>query len=750
MGRIIKITFFISLFTIITLHSKPIQKVTLQLQWLDQFQFAGYYIAKEKGFYNESNLDVEILKYTNDINILDNVISQKATFATGRTSLLVHRNNGFPIIALAAIFQHSPAALLVTDKNILTPGDLINKKVMITPDAITSASYMSMFFSEGILKENLLIQKHSFDINDLIKGKTDAIASYISNEPYELEQKGIEYKFFHPKDYGFDFYGDILYTSQKELETNPKRVEEFTKASLKGWEYAFKNIEETAKIIYEKYNSQNKTIDQLIYEGKVLKTLAYNEKKKLGQIERNRFEEIAKTYRLLGILKKDYTLDGFIHEMHGSNNKQTLTKKELLWLKNNPKLKLATNKEWNPIEFIDDNIYSGIASGYMKLLEERLNIKFKIKKGFWDSMIQSIKQKDIDLFLAIVKTPNRTKYMNFTSSYLSFPTIIVTRDDIGYIRDFNQLSHKTVAVEKGFYTHELIASSNKSIELIEVKTTKEALEKVYKGEVFAYIGALPTTGHYIKESKYTNLIINGEAEFKTKLHFATRKDLPILHSILQKTLETITQEEHDQIYNKWLKIVYKKEPDYKIVASIIFVILLALFSLYIRNRTLKQISETDTLTKIANRRKIDKFLDVEIERTCRNFLDLSVIIMDIDYFKKVNDTYGHKTGDKVLKIVADILELNIRKYDLAGRWGGEEFIIICPNTNLYQAYRLCEKLQKIIVNTKIKEIADNNITMSFGISEYEINDTVDDLIYEADQELYKAKENGRNSIYPKI
>ena len=744
-----KITFILSFMLFLNLYSKPLQKVTLQLQWLDQFQFAGYYIAKEKGFYKKVGLDVDILKYTNDLNILDNVLEQKTTFATGRTSLLIHKNNGFDVVALAAIFQHSPAALLVTNQDILTPGDLIDKRVMITPDAITSASYMSMFFSEGILKENIIVQKHSFNIDDLINGKTDAIASYISNEPYKLEKRGIKYKYFHPKDYGFDFYGDILYTSQKELLESPKKVESFTKASLAGWEYAFKNIEETAKLIFEKYNSQNKTLDQLVYEGKVLKELAYNEKNNLGHIDIKRFEEIAKTYRLLGLLKKDYSLENFIHEMH-FKNQQALNNQENKWLIKNQKIKLATNKEWNPIEFFDSSNYSGIASGYMKLLEEKLNIKFEVENGFWNEMIEKIKQKDIDLFLAVVKTPKREEYMNFTSSYLEFPTIIVTKDDIAYIRNISQLSKKTVAIEKNFYTQELIKSYNKDIKLLLVKTTKEALEKVYEGEAYAYIGALPTTGHYIKELKYTNLKINGEAPFKTALHFATRKDLPILHSILEKTLKTITKDEHDEIYNKWLKINYQKEVDYTIIISIVIVFFLIAFALFIKNRTLKHMSETDTLTKIANRRKIDDFLDIEIERTQRNYLDLSVIIIDIDFFKKINDTFGHKVGDKVLIKLSNLLKVNIRKYDLVGRWGGEEFIIICPNTNLFQAYKLCNKLKNIIENTKMKYIKNKNITVSFGIAEYENDDTIDDIIYKADEELYKAKEHGRNCIYPKI
>jgi len=750
MKNLIKIIFIFLLFISYS-YSKDLKKVTLQLQWLNQFQFAGYYVAKEKGYYKYNELEVEILPYKNDVDILRNVLTQEATFATGRTSLLIHKNNGYPVVALAAIFQKSPAALLITNENIKSPYDLKNKKIMISADAITSASYMSMLFSEGIISDNIIIQKHSYNLDDLINGKTDAIASYISNEPYKLEKRGIKYKYFHPKDYGFDFYGDLLYTSKQMIDNNPKVVEQFTEASLKGWDYAFQNINETAKLIFDNYNSQNKTLEELIYEGETLKKLAYDKNGQIGHISEEKFDEIAKVYRLLGLIRKDYNLNDFIHCIH-SMKELKLTTEEKSWLNSNKTIKLGTNKEWNPIEFFDNNgTYSGIAAGYLELIEKRLEIKLQIKNnGYWHEMIEHIKNKEIDMFLAIINTPKRNEYMNFTKSYLQFPTVIVTKDDEGYIKNLNQLSNKSVAVEKKFYTEELLQKYNKKIDLIPVNTTKDALEKVYKGTAYAYIGALPNTGYFVKKLKYTNLKINGEAPFKTKLSFSTRKDLTILNSILQKTLNSITEEEHDEIYNKWINIKYEHNTDYKLLSVILIILLLILITFYYRNKSLKIISETDTLTKIANRRKLDSFLEIEMDRSLRNDLSLSVVMIDIDFFKKINDTYGHNIGDKVLQLLSKILSKQIRKYDLAGRWGGEEFLIICPNSSLSQTISLCQNLQKLISEIKIKKIKNLNLTVSFGIAQYKKDESIDDLIYRADRELYKAKNNGRNCIYPKI
>lgn len=747
MRILLKIIFLLLVFTT-TSYSK---KVSIQLQWLDQYQFAGYYIAKEKGFYGDVGLEVEILPYKNDTDILRNVLTQKATFATGRTSLLIHRNNGYPVIALAAIFQKSPSALLVTNEEIKSPYDLRNKRMMISADAITSASYMSMLFSEGVMTDSIIVQKHSYNVEDLITGKTDAIASYISNEPFKLKKKGIKYRYFHPKDYGFDFYGDILYTSEEMLKSDPKTVEDFTLATLKGWKYAFENIEEVANFIYKNYNSQNKTLDALIFEANTLKELAFDKNKELGHISEKKFTEIAKVYRILGLIKKDYKLNDFIYDAH-CKTPLKLTYEETEWLKKNKNIKIGSNKGWNPIEFFDsENNYSGIAAGYLKIIEDKLNVNLNVIDNiYWHEMIKKIKNKELDMFLAIINTPKRNEYMNFTNPYLEFPTVIVTRDDIAYVRDLNQLSGKKVSVEESYYTHELLNTYNQDIKLIPVNTTKEALKKVYNGSAYAYVGALPTVGYFIKELKYTNLKINGEVPFKTKISFSTRKDLTILNSILQKALNSITKEEHDKIYNDWINIKYEQETNYKLlfVISSILIIVLCLF--FYRNRKLKTISETDTLTRIANRRKLDSFLNIEINRSIRNSTSLCIIMIDIDFFKKVNDSYGHKIGDEVLVKLAKIFKNNTRKYDLVGRWGGEEFLIICPNNDLHQTTLLCKKIQKLVYNIKIKNYRNLKLTISCGMAQYIKNETIDDFIYRADSELYKAKNNGRNCIYPII
>ena len=244
------------LLLLLSLHaSESNQKVTLYLDWLNQFQFAGYYMAKENGYYNDLDLDVNIIEYSKDANndITQKVIKDEAVYGIGKSSLIIDKFAGNDIILLSSIFQNSPMALIsLSSSNIKTPKDLINKKIMITNDAKESVSIKSLLMAEGVNFEDLNTQNFSSnEINDLINGNIDAIACYLSNEPFILKQKNIDFNIIHPNNYNFDFYEGILFTSQKELKNNPIRAQNFNQASIKGWEYAFNNIEKTAKIIYE-------------------------------------------------------------------------------------------------------------------------------------------------------------------------------------------------------------------------------------------------------------------------------------------------------------------------------------------------------------------------------------------------------------------------------------------------------------------------------------------------------------------
>jgi len=276
------------------------EQVSVQLQWLDQFQFAGYYIADELGFYQDAGLDVTIKPYHPGLDVIQEVVQHRAEFATGKSSLILDRLHGDPIVILGAIFQESPEILISTQSDIKKPADLAGKKIMITRDQVNATCLLSMLTSQGVNLDELQLQPHSTRLQDLISGKTDAMACYLSNEPYQLNQAAIPYRIFNPADYGFSSYGDLLFTNKEQITRYPERTRAFYAATLKGWHWAFEHIEETAQLIYARYNTQDKSLDSLIYEGTVLKKLAMGPDGKIGPIQREKLNRTLELYRLTG------------------------------------------------------------------------------------------------------------------------------------------------------------------------------------------------------------------------------------------------------------------------------------------------------------------------------------------------------------------------------------------------------------------------------------------------------------------
>ncbi|MFD2095430.1 diguanylate cyclase [Corallincola platygyrae] len=163
-----------------------------------------------------------------------------------------------------------------------------------------------------------------------------------------------------------------------------------------------------------------------------------------------------------------------------------------------------------------------------------------------------------------------------------------------------------------------------------------------------------------------------------------------------------------------------------------------------KNAQLERISETDSLTQLNNRLKLDRSLAQEVKRAERYGEKFSVIMLDLDHFKRVNDNFGHQVGDSVLIELAELIKAQVRESDIVGRWGGEEFMVICPNTAKEQGALLAEKLHRRVEANHFSTVGKQ--TASFGVSGYRAGDNVESLVERADVALYRAKANGRNRI----
>lgn len=312
-GRCCSICICLLTFILSVMPARALEQVNLQLKWTHAFQFAGYYAAIDKGYYREAGLDVRIQEAKPGFDVVESVASGKAQYGVGNSSLLLARNAGKPVVALAVIFQHSPLVLVMRgDNDAQSIHDLIGKRVMIEPQSDELLAYLKQ---EGITPDRFVQVEHSFDPQDLISGRVDAISAYSTNEPYYLDRARLPYQVYTPRSVGIDFYGDNLFTSEQELREHPERAAAFRNASLRGWKYAMEHQGEIARLIHDRYSSRH-PIEFYLFEARGMVPLLRQDLIEIGYMNPGRWHHIAEVYADRGLLPHDVTLEGFLFDPH--------------------------------------------------------------------------------------------------------------------------------------------------------------------------------------------------------------------------------------------------------------------------------------------------------------------------------------------------------------------------------------------------------------------------------------------------
>ncbi len=303
------------LFVYLIIHSVPAdagEAVKLQLKWSHAFQFAGYYAAKEKGYYRDAGMDVAIEEATPETDPVRNVVEGKFQYGVGTSSLLLSRAAGKPVVVLAVIFQQSPYEIYAASE-IHRLQDLIGKRLMLEPQSEELLAYLQ---KEGVPLDKVKQVPHTFNADGLMQGKAEAISGYITNEPYFFRLANYPYRTFSPRSAGIDFYGDNLFTSEKELRDHPGRVKAFRAATIRGWQYAKEHRNEIIELIYSKYSQKNNR-DYLEFEADQMIPLLQPVLVEIGYMNPHRWRHIADTYASIGLLPANYPLDAFIYKPDG-------------------------------------------------------------------------------------------------------------------------------------------------------------------------------------------------------------------------------------------------------------------------------------------------------------------------------------------------------------------------------------------------------------------------------------------------
>ncbi len=582
----VKKTFLLLLFLSILLIAKSdLEKVSLQLLWKHQFEFAGFYIAKEKGFYEKEGLAVEIKEYKIGTQIVNDVLEGKSTFGVTYPSIVLDMAQDKKVTLLNALFQSSPHVLVtLKSSGIKSIKDFKNKKIMLEKTAIKSVPILAMLYANGIRADDLKFVQESFDILDLIDKKVDISSAYLSNEIYELKKRHIGYKVFDPSDYGFDFYNDMLFTSQKFAKKEPKIVEKFQKASIKGWVYAFSHIEETVNLILKKYNSLHKSKDALLYEAKVLKKMAYYQTDKFGKLNIDKIEKIYESYKLMGLgNKKKIDFGKFIFDYDKTHTKKEIVK-QLKKLLDKDTIKICTNNDWKPIEFVENGTPQGISIDTLKLISDKTGLKFQfVKTKSWKESQEFLKQRKCDILPSAIKTLPREKYANFTQPYLRYKLAIITTRDKPIVRGLDSLVDKTMTRKRG---SGLIAKLKKiypQLKIIETDSFKQSFDYVKEGKAYFTISTIPVLLYYSNLYDY-HFQITGYADMTYNLSIAVRKDDSVLFKLLSNALKLITPAEKKIIFEKWTtqKIIKRHNYKYLWISILVSIVIILIISLYVK------------------------------------------------------------------------------------------------------------------------------------------------------------------------
>jgi diguanylate cyclase (GGDEF)-like protein/PAS domain S-box-containing protein len=512
------------------------------------------------------------------------------------------------------------------------------------------ADFLSMFLSEGVSLTQLQIIPSSYDLNDLVSGKVDAFNSYTTNEPYFLKQHKIAYNIIDPSNYRIDFYSDILFTSEDELRNNPARVESMRRATLKGWRYAMDQTDEIIDLLINKYHVE-KTRGHLEFEAAEMRKLIFPDLIEIGHMNPGRWQHMADTFVNAGLVKPDYSLDGFIYDT---------TPRHL--------------PDWVLYILIAAIIVLMIVS-FTTYYLQRLNLRLVSAQG-------TLSESEERLRLAL------------SAAHQGWFDLNIQTGEISVSSEYPEML--------GYDPDEFHSS------------LQEWQDNLHPDDREAVLTA------------FRECLSNG---CTASMEYRRRKkdgSWVWLNSV-GKVAEWGPQHQPLRMVG-----IHTNITDHKLLEL-----------------ELQRQAHIDYLTGVCNRGHFMEKAEKELNRATRYGTPLSILMLDIDFFKQVNDSHGHKIGDMVLKRLAEICRQTLREIDVIGRMGGEEFAILLPETGMEQSVDAAERLRDTIANARVPLEGGLPIhfTVSIGVTSLVgKDDNMDVLLNRSDKALYKAKNTGRNKV----
>jgi len=659
------------LFLLTALPAVALERVTLQLKWKHQFQFAGYYAALEKGYYREAGLDVTIVEQTARENSLDAVLNGRADYGIGASDLALHRAQGKPVVALACIIQHSPLVLF-TSVRIQSIKDLTDKRIMLLPEETELFAFLTR---SGVERNRIVEVPHSFDIDALTSGRVDALSGYSTDEAYDLQSANFTYHQFSPRSVDIDFYGDTLFTTQKHLKEHPSQVVAFREASLRGWQYALAHSEEVIELIRSKY-SQRHSLEHLRFEAAETARLMQPDLVEIGSMNPERWRKIADMYASLGMTPHEFEIEGFIYDPRP--------------------VKLPA--------WVNTSLLSALAALLL----------FSILVWRYARLNRNLNRALVERDQALAERRANEEQLRVVLD--TAPVAVITWRKGFVLTGWNREAQRTFG-----WTKEEVLERN-FFDFMVPEAERPQVQAITDGAL---------DSDFVAHSVNHNLTKDGRTIFcawsNAMFHDPAGNPAGVISIALDITERTQAEE---ALHAANIGLQTRLEQIQALQAR------------------LEELAVRDSLTGLYNRRYLDETLEREVARARREGHPLSLLMIDVDHFKQLNDNYGHRAGDKVLRMLSELLLADTRTEDVACRYGGEEFLVLLPGMPADKARQRAETWRRDIENAAVVfEGHALKITASFGIACYpEHGQDPDQLTGAADAALYEAKHRGRNRV----
>ena len=713
--------------------SSNVQKIKLQLQWQHQFEFAGFYAAKEKGFYKDLGLDVDFIEFNPKTNIVDEVLNGNADYGLTYSSFFADYMLGKPLVFVSNFFKQSPL-VIVTQKDIYTPADLKGKKVMGLLDSSHKDLILGMLDRFDVKPTDLQNITREFTLDSFINKEVDAISVFTTDEIYTLNKLGIKYNILNPSVYGSKFYDLNLFTTKKELINNSARVENFKNASIKGWKYALANKNELVDIIFQKYNPQNKSKEALLFEAKQIEYLMLSNIYPIGSIDYEMVKMIADNFAQSLSLDKisKEKIDAFIYKSDVSFIELTFEEKE--YLKNKKELKICVNPNWLPLEKIENGKHIGIVAEYMEAISNKIGIPINlVETKTWAESLENIKQRKCDILPLTEQTPSRSKDLNFTKPYITLPFVIATKSGLPFIDNINDIKEKTIGIIKNYSIQELLKNKYPDINIVEVESAQEGLVFVEQDRNFAYLDNTMVINNEIQKNNMNFISISGQFSESFNLSIASRNDEAILNEILQKALLSIDDKHKLEFSQKWNNINYQTKINNQLIIQILFFTIVFISIFIYWNLRLKE--EIKSKESAQNQLK-------ESEEKFRTLFDIAPILLNA-FNKEGKIVLWNKECEKVFGWTLEEIIKEERPIDLfyPDPLIQEKVIqtFADDSQNFYQDWYPLTKEGKRIITRWANIKLPNNEVINIG---YDITQQREDeiIIEEKNKQIYIAKE----------